>query len=176
MIRSFAKHTPKIDDNAFIDDTALLIGQVTIGEYSSIWPMSVLRGDVQAIWVGKNTNIQDGCVLHVTHASERTTPRGLPLTVGNNITVGHKAVLHACTINDNCLIGMGSIVMDNSTIHSDTIIGAGSLVPPNKALESGYLWVGNPIKKVRALTSKEIEYIAYSARNYVALARKAYKD
>lgn len=175
MIRSFAEHTPNIAANAYIDDTALLIGQVTIGEQSSIWPMSVLRGDVQTITIGQNTNIQDGCVLHVTHASALTTPNGLPLRVGNNITVGHKAVLHACTIDDNCLIGMGSIVMDNTTVQSDTIIGAGSLVTPNKTLESGFLWLGNPIKKVRKLSNKEIEYIAYSASNYVSLAQKTYQ-
>lgn len=175
MIRSFAAHTPKISERAYIDDTALIIGQVTLEENSSIWPMSVLRGDVQTITIGKNTNIQDSCVLHVTHASRRTTPNGIPLIMGNNITVGHKAVLHACTIDDNCLIGMGSIIMDKTTIHSDTIIAAGSLVPPNKTLESGYLWVGNPIKKVRKLTDKETEYIAYSAANYVALAQKTYQ-
>ncbi|CAA6825913.1 MAG: carbonic anhydrase, family 3 [uncultured Thiotrichaceae bacterium] len=175
MIRPFAEHTPNLSDNAYIDDTALLIGQVTLGENSSIWPMSVLRGDVQAITIGENTNIQDSCVLHVTHASSRTTPNGIPLIIGNNITVGHKALLHACTIHDNCLIGMGSIVMDNATIHSNTIIGAGSLVPPNKTLESSYLWVGNPVKKVRELTKKELEYIKYSADNYVSLAQKTYK-
>lgn len=175
MIRSFSDHHPQIADNAYIDDTALIIGQVTLAEHSSIWPMSVLRGDVQAISVGKHTNIQDGCVLHVTHASSRTNPAGLPLIIGSNITVGHKALLHACTIQDNCLIGMGSIIMDNAIIHSNTIIGAGSLVSPNKILESGYLWVGNPVRRVRKLSDKEQEYIQYSADNYVKLAKKTYQ-
>lgn len=169
-IRDFEAHSPDIDPSAYIDESAVVIGDVTIGENSSVWPLTVIRGDIQSIRIGKNTNIQDGSILHVTHGSEYSTPEGRPLIIGDKVTIGHKAVLHACTIHDLCLIGMGAIVLDAAVIEQEVIVGAGSLVPPGKVLESGYLWVGSPVKKSRKLTDKERQYLAYSAQNYCNLA------
>jgi carbonic anhydrase/acetyltransferase-like protein (isoleucine patch superfamily) len=168
MIRSFEGHVPEIAPGAWVDETALVIGDVVIGAHSSVWPMTVVRGDIQRIEIGARTNIQDGSVLHVTHDS-RFMPGGRPLTVGDDVTVGHKVVLHACSIGERCLIGMGSIIMDGAEIASDTLLGAGSLVTPNKRLESGYLWQGSPARRVRELTDREREYLRYSAEHYVRL-------
>ena len=175
MIRKFEKHTPDIHPSAYIDETALVSGEVTIGEDSSVWPMTVIRGDVNHITIGKRSNIQDASVLHVTHASNEHSVKitdaqiGYPLIIGDDVTVGHKALLHACTIGNRVLVGMGSIIMDGVVVEDETIIAAGSLVPPKKALESGYLWVGSPAKKARKLTDKEKNYLKYSAEHYVRL-------
>ena len=175
MIRKFENHTPNIHSSAYIDETALVSGEVTIGEGSSVWPMTVIRGDVNFIKIGKRTNIQDTSVLHVTHASNEHSVKvtdaqiGYPLIIGDDVTIGHKAVLHACTIGDRVLVGMGSIIMDGVVVEDETIIAAGSLVPPKKVLESGYLWVGSPAKKARELTDKEKNYLKYSAEHYVRL-------
>jgi len=175
MIRKFENHYPKVHSSAFVDETALVSGEVDIGENSSVWPMTVIRGDVNHIKIGKRSNIQDGSVLHVTHASnehsEKVTDKqiGYPLIIGDDVTVGHKALLHACVIGNNVLVGMGSIVMDGVIVEDETIIAAGSLVPPKKILESGFLWVGSPAKKARPLTDKEKAYLKYSAEHYVRL-------
>ncbi|HIP94654.1 MAG TPA: gamma carbonic anhydrase family protein [Leucothrix sp.] len=175
-IRKFETTSPKIHPSAFIDKTALVIGKVEIGEESSVWPMTVIRGDVNYIVIGKRSNIQDASVLHVTHASkDYTTENGYPLIIENDVTVGHKALLHACKIGNRVLVGMGSIIMDGVIIEDETIIGAGSLVPPNKTLQSGYLWMGSPAKKVRPLTDKEKQYLKYSAEHYVRLKEKHQK-
>jgi len=177
-IRKFEMHTPNIHSSSYVDETALVIGEVDIGEQSSIWPMSVVRGDVNAIRIGKRSNIQDACVLHVTHESNEHSVKitdsqiGYPLIIGDDVTVGHKALLHACSIQDRVLVGMGSIIMDGAIIESDTIIAAGSLVPPKKVLKSGYLWVGSPVKKARELTTKEKNYLKYSAEHYVRLKER----
>lgn len=167
-IRSFKNKQPDIHSSSFIDETALVLGDVQIGEHSSIWPLSVIRGDVNAISIGSNTNIQDNSVLHVSHDGPYN-PGGYYLKVGDNVTVGHRVILHGCHIQNNCLIGMGSIIMDGVVVEPQTIIGAGSLVTPNKKLESGYLWIGSPARKIRALSKEEIESIEYSALNYVKL-------
>ena len=167
-IRSHNGKTPDIHASAYIDDTALVIGDVSIGEDSSLWPMVVARGDVNSIRIGHHTNIQDGSVLHVTH-DHVLAPGGVALAVGNYVTVGHKAILHACEIGDRCLIGMGSIIMDNARLPGRLVVGAGALVPPGKELESGHLYVGNPARKARALKDREIELITYSAEHYVQL-------
>jgi len=167
-IRKFESKQPRIHSTTFIDNTALVLGDVQIGENSSIWPFTVIRGDVNTIQIGNNTNIQDNSVLHVTHDGPYN-PGGFDLKVGNNITVGHRVILHGCHIGDSCLIGMGSTIMDGVIIESHNIIGAGSLVTPNKHLESGYLWMGSPARKIRKLTDEEIESIEYSALNYVKL-------
>lgn len=167
-IRSFDKKQPEIHSTAFIDETALVLGDVRIGENTSIWPLTVIRGDVNSIQIGCNTNIQDNSVLHVTHDGPYN-PGGFDLKIGNNVTVGHRVILHGCHVADSCLIGMGAIIMDGVIIEKNTLIGAGSLVAPNKQLESGYLWMGSPIKKVRLLTDDEIKSIEYSAANYVKL-------
>ncbi|QNH65919.1 gamma carbonic anhydrase family protein [Proteus vulgaris] len=165
-IRNYLHLSPSIDKNVFIDETATVIGDVRISEDVSIWPMVVIRGDVNYVSIGKRSNIQDGSVLHVTHISPNT-PEGFPLIIGNNVTVGHKAMLHGCTIGDRVLVGMGSILLDGAIIENDVMIGAGSLVPPGKRLESGFLYLGSPVKKVRPLSSAEIEHFIYSANNYV---------
>lgn len=169
MIRPFQGIQPSIASSAFVDDSAVIIGDVVIGEDSSIWPLAVIRGDVNSIRIGARTSIQDGSVIHATHDGP-FTPGGASTAVGNDVTVGHKVILHACTIHDRVLVGMGVIVMDKAVVESDVIIGAGSLVPPGKVLQSGCLYVGSPVRQVRLLTEREREQLVYSAGYYVKLA------
>ena len=170
-IRAYQDKIPKVGDGTFVDDSALVLGDVTLGSDCSIWPMSVARGDVNKITIGNRSNIQDGSVLHVTHP-HKTMPEGYALNVGDNVTVGHKVILHGCTVSDNCLIGMGAIIMDGALIHPYALLGAGSLVSPGKELEGGYLWLGSPVKKIRLLTDEELKWIDYSATHYVDLKNK----
>ena len=170
-IRSHNGKTPVIHETAYIDESAVVIGDVSVGQDSSLWPMVVARGDVNSITIGHHTNIQDGSVLHVTH-DFHLIPGGIALTIGNYVTVGHKAILHACSIGDHCLIGMGAIVMDNARLPGRLVVGAGALVPPGKQLESGYLYVGNPVRKSRELKEQELELITHSAEHYVELKNK----
>ncbi|MDH5358826.1 MAG: gamma carbonic anhydrase family protein [Gammaproteobacteria bacterium] len=167
-IRQFEDKQPDIHSSVFIDETALVVGDVQIGKNSSVWPLTVVRGDVNSIVIGENTNIQDNSVLHVSHAGPYN-PGGFDLKIGDNVTVGHRVILHGCQIKDSCLIGMGSTIMDGVIIEPHTIIGAGSLVTENKHLESGYLWMGSPARQVRKLRNEEIESIEYSAQHYVRL-------
>lgn len=167
-IRPYLEHHPEVHKNAYVDDTALVLGKVSIGKDSSIWPMTVVRGDVNTIDIGERSNIQDSSVLHVTHP-HKTIPDGYSLFVGNNVTVGHRVILHGCKVMDNCLVGMGSTIMDGATLQPYVLLGAGSLVPPGKELESGYLWLGSPVKKIRELTDEERSWINYSAQHYVDL-------
>ncbi|MDH5592341.1 MAG: gamma carbonic anhydrase family protein [Gammaproteobacteria bacterium] len=167
-IRNFEDKQPDIHSSVFIDETALVVGDVQIGKNSSVWPLTVVRGDVNSIVIGENTNIQDNSVLHVSHAGPYN-PGGFDLKIGDNVTVGHRVILHGCQIKDSCLIGMGSTIMDGVIIEPHTIIGAGSLVTENKHLESGYLWMGSPARQVRKLRNEEIESIEYSAQHYVRL-------
>lgn len=166
--RIFEAKQPYIAMGAFVDPTAVVIGDVEVGENSSIWPRAILRGDVHAIRIGERCNIQDGAVLHVTHPGPYTG-EGKPLVIGDAVTVGHSANLHACTIKSNCLIGIGSIVLDGAIINSNVILAAGSIVPPGKELESGFLYMGSPAEKVRELTDEEKQSIAYSADQYTEL-------
>jgi carbonic anhydrase/acetyltransferase-like protein (isoleucine patch superfamily) len=168
MIRSYQDKTPTIGEGSYIDESAVVIGDVVIGKNSSVWPLTVIRADINIIRIGDSTNIQDGCVLHVTHRGEYS-PDGAALHIGDQVTVGHKALLHGCRIGNRCLIGMGSIITDNAVIEDHVIIGSGSLVPPGKRLESGYLYLGNPAVQKRALSEKEIEYLSYVADHYVLL-------
>ncbi len=170
-IREFRGMVPSIAEDVWVDPTAVVIGDVEIGQGSSIWPLVVVRGDIHHIRIGENTNIQDGSVVHVTHDS-RFNPGGHPTIIGSNITVGHKVMLHGCTIGDNCLIGMGSVVMDGAVIEPRVVLGAGSLVPGGKVLEGGYLWVGSPVRRARELNEKEQEFLDYSAQNYARLAKR----
>jgi len=170
-IRTFEKHTPQIAESAFVDDTAVVIGNVTIGENASVWPLTAIRGDIHAITIGARSNIQDGSVLHVTHDSEYS-PGGFALSIGESVTVGHKVILHACTIGNHCLVGMGSIVLDGAVLEDKVMLGANSLVSPGKRLESGYLYLGSPANQVRALTEKEIAWLEYSATHYVDLKNR----
>jgi carbonic anhydrase/acetyltransferase-like protein (isoleucine patch superfamily) len=170
-IRPFQEHTPDIDEGVFIDDTALVIGEVNIGKDSSIWPMTVVRGDVNKIHIGARSNIQDSCVIHVTHPHS-DTPEGYAVEVGENVTVGHKVILHGCTVGDHCLVGMGSTIMDGAVLEPFVLLGAGSLVSPGKVLEGGYLWLGSPVRKVRPLSEDERNWIKYSAQHYVDLKNR----
>jgi carbonic anhydrase/acetyltransferase-like protein (isoleucine patch superfamily) len=171
MIRHFAEFKPEIHPSAYVDDTALIIGQVKLEADSSVWPMAVIRGDINAVSIGQRSNIQDGTIIHVTHAG-KFNPEGFTTRVGNDVTVGHRCILHGCTIQDNCLIGMGVCLMDGVIVESNVIIGAGSLVTPGKVLESGYLWLGSPARRVRSLNEKEQEFLAYSSHYYVQLKNK----
>ncbi len=170
-IRRFEKFTPQIADSAYVDPLALIIGQVTIGEQASIWPQVVARGDVQAIHIGARTNVQDNAVLHVTHDGPYSVG-GRALNIGEAVTVGHQATLHACTVEHHCLIGVGAIVLDGAHLEPYVLLGAGSLVPPNKRLTGGYLWRGNPVQQARPLTEKELAFFDYSANQYVRLAQR----
>lgn len=167
-IRNFEGHQPCIALSVLVDDTALVVGDVEIGEDSSIWPMCVLRGDIRRIRIGRRTNIQDGTVIHVTHDS-RFCPGGKPTLLGDDITVGHRVVLHACTVEGPSLIGMSAVVMDGAVVRPRVIVGAGSVVSPGKVLESDHLYVGSPAKPVRPLTERELEFLEYSAQHYVRL-------
>ena len=168
MIRSFNNINPKIHETAYIDEQSTVIGNVKIGQDSAIWPQVVVRGDINSITIGDRTNIQDGSILHVTHASD-FCPSGYSLSIGNDVTVGHSAVIHACTIKDTVLIGMGSIILDGAVINSNCMLAAGALVGPGKELESGFLYVGSPAKKLRELSEREMKFLSYSAKGYVDL-------
>ena len=167
-IRKYGNITPDIDPSAWLDEAAVVIGDVAIAEDVSIWPMVVARGDVNSISIGARTNIQDGSILHVSHDSE-FAPGGFPLTIGADVTVGHQAVVHGCTIEDRCLIGMAATVMDGAVVRSGAMVGAGSLVPPGLEVEGGYLWVGTPARRVRPLREQERGFLEYSAKHYVEL-------
>lgn len=167
-LRPFNGVSPRVDSSAFVDASAVVIGDVTLAANVSVWPGVVIRGDVNAITIDEETNIQDGAVLHVTHRSA-SNPEGFPLKVGKGVTVGHKVVLHGCTIGDLCLIGIGAIIMDGAVIEDCVMVGAGALVPPGKRLESGYLYVGSPARPSRPLKDEEKAYLSYSKDGYVRL-------
>ena len=170
-IRSFGGKRPDLDSSVWVDPTALVIGDVAIGRDSSVWPMAVVRGDVHRIRIGAASNIQDGAVLHVSHDSPYL-PGGRALEIGDGVTVGHQAVLHACTVGDHCLIGIGARVLDGVVLEPHTLLGAGALVPPGKRLEGGHLWVGSPARRIRPLSEGEREQLEYSAAHYVKLAQR----
>jgi len=170
MIREFRGKQPRIGEDCHIDDSAVIIGDVEIGDRCSIWPQTVVRADINAIRIGDDTNIQDGSVLHVTHRGEFGD--GAELDIGKRVSVGHRVMLHGCTIGDECLIGMGSILTDDVVVEDRVFIGSGTLVTPGKRLQSGHLYFGNPAQKIRPLNSREIEYLGYVARHYVRLAQE----
>ncbi|QHM73603.1 gamma carbonic anhydrase family protein [Mixta intestinalis] len=166
VLRPFKETFPRLGDRVMVDTASVVIGDVTLNDDVSIWPLVAIRGDVNKVVIGKRSNIQDGSVLHVTHKSA-SQPEGFPLIIGEEVTVGHKAMLHGCTIGNRVLVGMGSIVLDGAIVEDEVMIGAGSLVPPGKRLEKGYLYLGSPVKQIRPLNEKEIEGLRYSANNYV---------
>jgi len=170
-IRVFEQQLPEIDPDAWLDPSCLVIGDVRIGARSSVWPGCVIRGDINWIRIGCDSNIQDGSILHNSHDGPHL-PGGAPLLIGDRVTVGHKALLHGCEIADDCLIGMGAIVMDRSVVETRVVVGAGALVPPGKVLRSGYLYVGSPAREARPLTDEEQDYLGYSASYYVELAQR----
>ena len=159
---------PQLASGAWVHPRATVIGEVKLGEKASVWPGVVIRGDVNHIHIGAGTNVQDNSVLHVSHKTE-ADPAGSPLIIGERVTIGHAVILHACTIEDECLIGMGSIILDRAVVKTRVLLGAGSLVPEGKVLESGYLYLGRPAKQVRALSPEEIAYFNYSAEHYIRL-------
>jgi len=173
-IRKFNNISPSFHKTSYIDEDAALIGDVTIGEDSSVWPMCAIRGDVQKITIGKRTNIQDGSVIHVT-ANNQFNPGGFETHIGDDVTIGHGAIIHACTIGNFSLIGMGATVLDGAIVEDEVMVAAGSLVPPGKVLESGYLWKGSPVRKARELSEKEKEYLHFSSQHYVNL-KNQYMD
>lgn len=170
-IESFENIKPIIDNTAFVHQQALVIGDVAIGENSSVWPFTLVRGDVNRIRIGNNTNVQDNSVLHVTHDGPYR-PGGYALEIGDEVTIGHRVILHGCTVGNQCLIGMGSIVMDGAILHNQVLLGAGSLVTPGKELTGGHLWMGQPARQVRRLNKKELESLEYSAQHYVRLKNR----
>lgn len=167
-IRSFKNIVPTIAASSYIDAAACVIGDVVIGEETSVWPMVAIRGDVNSIRIGDRTNIQDGSVLHVTHQGP-LSPEGNALYIGSDVTIGHGAVIHACTIEDECLVGMGSVVLDGAIIEKGAMVGAGSVVSPGKTLQGGYLYLGSPARQVRELNQKEKDFLRYSSQHYVNL-------
>lgn len=167
-IIEFKQKQPKIGNGVYIADSAVVIGDVTLGNDVSIWPTTVVRGDVESINIGAGTNVQDGSVLHVSHATP-LTGISYPLVIGQGVTIGHRAVIHACTIGDYCLIGMGAIIMDDAFVEDYVVLGAGSLVPSGKRLESGHLYVGSPARRIRPLKDSERDFLEYSYQHYIQL-------
>lgn len=168
MANSHLLQQPDLGERVYIDCAARVIGDVRLGDDCSVWPMAVIRGDMHRIRIGNRTSIQDGSILHITHASD-FNPDGWPLTIGDQVTIGHRAVLHGCTVHDRVLVGNGAIIMDGAVIETEVIIGAGCMVPPGKRLESGYVYAGNPAKPLRPLKESERAFFVYTSDNYVKL-------
>ncbi|GJM09275.1 MAG: gamma carbonic anhydrase family protein [Lysobacteraceae bacterium] len=168
MIRPFADKTPIIAPSAWVDRSGVVIGDVVLGEDTSVWPCAVIRGDVNYIRVGERTNIQDGSVLHVTHAGPYS-PKGGPLIIGDDVTVGHNVTLHACTVGNGCLIGMGAVVLDGAILGDHCFVAAGSIVSPGKVVPPRSLWRGQPARHARELGDEDVEMLMYSAKHYAIL-------
>lgn len=168
MIYQFLDKTPQFDDSVFVAPSADLIGDVSLGEESSVWFNATLRGDVNWIRLGRRTNVQDNVCIHVTRKS-------CPTQIGDRVTIGHSAMLHGCTVHDRVLVGIQSTILDRAEIEPDCVIAAGSLVPPGKRLQSGYLYMGSPVRQVRELSDEERKSILEYADNYVTYSR-AYKQ
>lgn len=167
-IRSYRTHLPQLGERVFIDPAAVVIGDVHLGADTSVWPCAVIRGDMHTITIGERTSVQDNAVLHITHASDFNID-GWPLRIGDDVTIGHNACLHGCTVGNRVLIGIGSTVLDGAVVEDEVVLGAGALVTPGKRLQSGYLYVGSPCKQARPLKDSELAFFRYSAQNYVKL-------
>ena len=167
-LRSFQGRRPQLGERVLIDPSAVVLGDVSLGDDVSVWPQVAIRGDMHRITVGPRTSIQDSSVLHITHAGPYN-PDGYPLTIGSDVTIGHGAILHGCTVGDCVLVGMGAIVMDGAVVEDHVVIAAGALVTPGKTLRSGYLYAGSPAREMRQLSQGEMDYFVYSANNYVKL-------
>ena len=168
-LRPYLDRFPTLGVRAYVDPAATVIGDVVLGDDASIWPGTIVRGDVNFIRVGARTNIQDGTVVHVSHDGPHAKLGGFATVIGEDVTIGHKAIIHACRIEDAVLIGMGAIVLDGAVVRKHGFVGAGALVPPGKVVGEGELWLGNPAKKARQLSDAEIEALYYSAGHYVRL-------
>lgn len=167
-LRTFQGNIPDIGQRVLIDPSAVVLGQVTLEDDVSVWPQVTIRGDMHNIRVGARTSVQDGSVLHITHAGP-FNPEGWPLHIGCDVTIGHRATLHGCTVGNRVLVGMSATVMDGVVVEDDVVIAAGALITPGKRLRSGYLYAGSPAREVRQLSEKELAYFTYSANNYVRL-------
>ena len=167
-VRPFGNDLPALGARVWVDPSAVVIGRVEIGDDASLWPMTVARGDVNFIRIGARTNVQDGSVLHVTHDGPYS-PGGMPLVIGADVTIGHRVMLHACTIGDRCLLGMSSTILDGAILEDEVFLGAGSLVPPGKRLAARSLYKGSPAQRVRALSEEELAMLGYLAEHYVRL-------
>lgn len=163
LVLPFQHHTPQMAENVFIAPGAAVVGQVQLGAHSSVWFNATIRGDVNAVTIGSQTNIQDNACLHVTYQK-------WPLTIGNKVTVGHGAILHGCTLEDLVLVGMGAIVMDGAVVETGAMVAAGAMVTPGKRVKSGELWAGRPAQFMRQLTQEETDYLSWSATHYSRLA------
>ena len=166
---------PTLGERVMVDPTAVVMGDVSLGDDVSVWPHAAMRGDVQVIRIGARTNIQDGTVLHVTHDGPYN-PGGFPLHIGDDVTIGHRALLHGCTVGDRVLVGMGAVIMDNVIVEDEVMIAAGALVTPGKRLRSHTLYAGSPAREVRPLTEQEIQFLPYSAQGYVSLKQRYLDD
>ena len=173
-VRTYQGIAPTLGERVYVDPAAVIIGRVSLGDDSSVWPMAVIRGDVHTITIGARSSVQDGAVLHVTHDGPYA-PGGGPLVIGEDVTIGHQAVLHACEVGDRCLVGMGSILLDGVIVEDEVLIGAGSLVAPRTRLPARTLWLGNPARQVRALNEREIASLKYSAEHYVRV-KDSYRE
>lgn len=167
-LRSYRGIHPRLGERVYVDPAATVIGDVELGDDASVWPGAVLRGDVHHIRVGARSNIQDGAIVHVTHDGPYT-PGGFPTIIGHDVTIGHAAVIHACTIGDFALVGMHATVLDGASVGDYGFLAAGAVLSPGKEVGKGELWVGNPARFVRLLTEKQVEMLVYSAANYVKL-------
>lgn len=169
LTRPYRDKQPELGERCYIDPAASVIGDVVLGDDVSVWPCTVIRGDVNYVRIGARTNVQDGTVVHVSHDGPHAKLGGFATVIGSDVTIGHKAIVHACRIEDAVLIGMGAIVLDGAVVEKHGFVGAGALVAPGKTVGTGELWLGNPAKKVRMLSDAEIEALYYSAQHYVRL-------
>lgn len=165
----FKNTSPKIDKTAFLADGVCVAGDVTIGQNANIWFNSVIRGDVAPVKIGKNTNIQDGTVIHTSRFDG-------PTYIGDNITIGHMALIHACTIEDNAFIGMQSLIMDNAVIEEYGFVGAGSLIPHGQIVKKREMWMGRPAKFIRMITDQELDFMLGNIENYLELSKEYKKE
>lgn len=171
MIRRFGGVLPRLGGGVYVDESAQVIGDVTLGEDASVWPLAAVRGDVHRIVIGARSNVQDNAVLHVTHDGPYS-PGGSPLIIGDDVTIGHGVILHACTIGNRCLIGMGARVLDKAVLEDECFIAAGAVVAPGKRLQGGWLYRGSPAVAARELSEREREQLLYSAHHYVRLKNR----
>lgn len=175
MIRPFKGVLPTLGARVYVDEAARVIGDVHIGDDSSVWPFVSIRGDVNRIRIGARTNVQDNSVLHVTHDGPYS-PGGAELQIGDDVTIGHGVILHACRVGHRCLIGMGAIIMDKVVLEDECFIAAGAMVPPGKRLKGGWLYRGSPAQPARELTPEEVASLKYSADNYVRVKDQYLSD
>ncbi|MFL6586946.1 MAG: gamma carbonic anhydrase family protein [Luteimonas sp.] len=168
-LRPYRNTAPRLGARVYVDPAATVIGDVVLGDDVSVWPATVIRGDVNHVHIGARTSVQDGTVIHVSHAGPHAKRGGFPTLIGSDVTIGHKAVIHACTIEDAALIGMGALVLDGAVVKKHAFVAAGAVVSPGKVVGECELWVGNPARCVRTLDDAQIEGLYYSAAHYVRL-------